>query len=252
MFKTSQRRKGAKVMWPKMLPAALLALVLGFFLGCVPGLNQYLHWNLWYVIPISGLLFGCAVGGIQFGYCFKVGQRISGPIIIYLAVAAMLGYIGIDYGIYKSTTITMEGHEEIPDGNYKLSELLPFWQYMKINLGGSTVRTRFGTTIERGFLATTISYFADLFGAAIGAVCVLLVCRDKYPFCIRCERYKQREQKYEAKLMFDEQQIQEIFGQVGKLTAEGVYENLVAYCQQLSQDFNDAKGDSKLSHFLCY
>ena len=53
----------------KILPVALLTIALGFVLGYIPGLNEHLHWNLWYVVPVSGLLFGCAVGGLQFFYC---------------------------------------------------------------------------------------------------------------------------------------------------------------------------------------
>jgi hypothetical protein len=231
----------------KMMSAAFFSLVFGFVLGSIPGLNENLHWNLWYVVPISGLLFGCAMGGLQFWYCFKVNQRIKGGVIACLVIAALLGYGAVDYGIYRSITVTVEGHEEIPDGEYKFSELMTFWQYMKVNLGGTTVESSTGEKIEMGSTGATISYIADLIGAAVGGFCILLVCRDKYPFCEKCDRYKQREKKYAVKLVFDEQKIDEIFERMGKLIEAGVYTDLVVYCQQLASDHNDRKGDIKIN-----
>lgn len=220
----------------KVLPALLLAIVIGFFLGCVPVLNEHLHWNLWYVIPISGLLFGCAVGGIQFGYCFKMNQWISGGVIAFLAVASLVGYVSVDYGIYTTKTISIEGQEEIPDGEYKLSELMSFWQYMKLNFG-----------METGAFGTMISYIADMIGAALGATGVLMLCREKYPFCLKCGRYKQREQKYEVRLVFEEQQVNKIFQKMDELIEAGIYRDIVGYCQQLTHDYKDSKGDVKIS-----
>lgn len=233
-------------MFFKMMPAAFFSLVFGFVLGSIPGLNENLHWNLWYIVPISGLLFGCAMGGLQFAYCFRVNQRISGVIIACLVIAALLGYVAVDYGIYMSITTTIEGHEEIPDGDYKLPELITFWQYMKVNLGGTTVESSTGGTIEMGSIGATISYIADLTGAALGGFCILLFCRDRYPYCEKCERYKQREKKYEVKLAFDEQKMDEIFERLCKLNEAGVYTDLIAYCQQLARDHNDRKGDIKI------
>jgi hypothetical protein len=230
-----------------MMPAAFFSLVFGFVLGSIPGLNENLHWNLWYIVPISGLLFGCAMGGLQFAYCFRVNQRIKGGVIVCLVIAALLGYGAVDYGIYRSITTIVEGHEEIIDGEYKLSELISFWQYMKINLGGTTVKSNTGETIEMGSTGATISYIADLIGAAAGGFCILLVCRDKYPFCANCERYKRREKKYEVKLAFDEQKMDEIFERMNKLIEAGVYTDLTGYCRQLASDHNDRKGDIKIN-----
>ena len=126
-------------MWSKVLPMSLLVVVFGVMLGCIPGLNQYLHWNLWYIVPISGLLFGCAAAGLQFGYAFKVNQPMSKVAMAVLVVTAVIGYIGVEYGIYRSISITVTEHESIPDGEYKLSQLIEFPQYMKINLGMKAV-----------------------------------------------------------------------------------------------------------------
>ncbi len=234
------------MLW-KVFPASLLAILMGIVLGYTPWLNEHLHWNLWYVIPISGLLFGCAAAGLQFGYCFQVNQRIATGIMIFIVLVSVLGYASVDYGIYRSFTIKIEEHEVIPDGEYKLSELISFWQYMKLNLGGAEARTRYGSTIEMGSVAATISYIADLVGSALGAMGVLLLCREKYPFCIRCDRYKEREQKYDVMLKFDEQRVHEIFQDINKLIAERNQGELVEYFQQLVRDHNDAKGNVKIS-----
>ncbi|MHC4757439.1 MAG: hypothetical protein ACYTE8_02165 [Planctomycetota bacterium] len=231
----------------KIIPAVFFAAIIGFLLGCIPVLNQHLHWNLFYVIPISGLLFGCAIGGVQFGYSFKVDQKITGSIIAVLAVAALIGYFAVDYGIYTTSTIIFEGDEEIPDGEYKLSELITFWQYMKLNLEGTTVEKDFGDELEIGSAWTKISYAADMIGAALGAVAVLFFCSQYYPFCINCARYKKREKEYKAMFKYEEQQTNEIFDKMKRLIEAGSYRDIVAYCRQLADEHNERKGDMKIN-----
>ena len=53
---------------------ALIAVVLGTFIGLVfgsiPGLNENLHLNLWFVIPVSGVLVGGLLGLMQRAHGF--------------------------------------------------------------------------------------------------------------------------------------------------------------------------------------
>ena len=139
-----------------ILPAAVLTLAFGFILGYIPGLNEHLHWNLWYVVPISGLAFGCAAGGMQFLYCFKSNQKLDKYLIFYLCVMALVGFAAVDYGIYKSIVVPVQDVEGIEDGEYKLSEFVSFWEFTKMNLGGSTIQKDYGGTIEMGSVTTTI------------------------------------------------------------------------------------------------
>jgi hypothetical protein len=217
----------------KTTPAALLTIIFGIILGCVPVLNEYLHWNLWYVVPISGLVFGCAVSWVQFGYIFKVNQKLTNVVIVILVASAVLGYASVDYGIYRAVKVPVEGHETIPDGEYKISQLMTFSQYMKWAYAES--------------VWDTVSYMADLLGAALGTAAILLLCRDRYPFCITCTVYKEREQKYNVFFKFDEEKMNEVTSRINDLIQKGAYTHLVEYCKQLAKDHKDAKPDVKIS-----
>lgn len=219
-------------MFSKTIPAALLAIVFGIVLGCIPGLNENLHWNLWYVIPISGLIFGLLAGAIQFGYCFKVNQNLTKMVIVILVIAAVIGYICVEFGIYQTLEIPIEGHEEIPDGVYNIRQLVSFWDFMKWVYGQS--------------VWDTVSYVVDLLGVTLGVTAMMLICKEKYPYCIPCNMYKQREQKYQIMLQFDEQKMQEMFKRLTELIDAGVYAPLVQYFQKLAKEYNDKKSNFKI------
>jgi hypothetical protein len=236
------------------LPLALLTIVFGFILGYIPGLNEHLHWNLWYVVPISGLIFGGFVGWVQFGYCFKTNEKLSTFLMIHLSVMALFGYSAVDYGIYKSIVVEVEDVEGIEDGQYKLAELISFWQYMKINLVGSKVDSQYGTDgFEMGSVGTTISYLADLLGAGLGAVGMLYFCSQKYPYCVPCRKYKEREQRYDVQFKYGDSLNEQIFGGIHEKIAEGSYQDVVAYLQALGAKHTDRKGNMKISvdHRFC-
>lgn len=231
----------------KILFFAFLTVVFGFILGYIPGLNEHLHWNLWYVVPISGLLFGCAVGGLQFFSCFKTNQQIEKIFIVYFALMALVGFAAVDYGIYKSIEIEIEGSEKIDDDVYALSDLMSFWQYTKLNLGGSSIEKDYGGTIEMGSVGTTISYVADLLGAGLGAAMVLSICRKKYPFCLPCQRYKQREQKYDILFKYEQSAADEMLKGIHEQMDAGIYSQIAAHLQTLAGQHYDKKGDIKIS-----
>ena len=49
-----------------LLIACFTVIAAGIAVGTVPIIKDNLHWNLWFVIPISGFAFGAAFGWIQF------------------------------------------------------------------------------------------------------------------------------------------------------------------------------------------
>lgn len=46
-----------------VLIVAALTVALGVGLGCVPFINEYLHWSILVIVPISGLLIGAGIAG---------------------------------------------------------------------------------------------------------------------------------------------------------------------------------------------
>ncbi len=131
----------------KLIPGVLSSLILGVGLGFVPGLNERLHWNLWFILPISGFFFGMVAGLIQFGTCYALDRRIGRWAFIIFSLAATAGYALVDYGTYRSTTVHLDDAGALPDGDYGLPDLITFRDYMSWRLGSSTVFTRHGTRL---------------------------------------------------------------------------------------------------------
>lgn len=219
-------------MYSKIIPAGLLAVVFGVVLGCLPFINEHLHWNLWYVLPISGLIFGLAAGWIQFGYLFNVNQRLTNTAMIVLVIFAVLGYASVEYGIYRTVKIPVEGHKSIPDGEYNISRLMTFGQFMK----WSYAETPW----------SVISYIVDLTGAALGAAAVLLLCRDKYPFCILCTVYKERRRKYTMCLKFDTDKLDEAVRGIEEIVSRSKPEELAEYCEKINGNYAGANVDAMI------
>src|SRR5438105_1591273 len=123
----------------KLIFALLAAVLIGFGLGSIPKVNEHLHWNLWCFIPVSGLMLGMGLAWMQFYCCYVLNQPINGWRTVVLALAACVSYVAVDYGIYHSTTIPVKDVVGIPDGDYRLSEVVSFPQYMQWRLGSSSV-----------------------------------------------------------------------------------------------------------------
>src|SRR5882762_3045231 len=105
-YKPIRTRGGFTTM--KLIPAILISLAFGFALGSIPVVNEHLHWNFWFIIPVSGLLFGMAAGFLQFWSCYALNQKVSGANMFILALAGLVGYVFVDYGIFLSTTIHLK------------------------------------------------------------------------------------------------------------------------------------------------
>lgn len=226
--------------------AAVASIGLGFVLGSTPGLNEHLHWNLWYILPVSGLLFGCLCGAIQFLILFFGNQRALSIVKVILVISAVTGYLAVDYGIYRSMTFEISGQEGIQDGRYKLSELITFEQYLRINLGSTSTTTRSGMDIEFGAVGSTISYIADLLGAALGTLGVLLMCYEVYPYCLSCRKYKKHQKRYLLEFVNENNLLNTILSRFHELGKAAVHQDILAYCTELQQQYQSKVADTRI------
>jgi hypothetical protein len=125
----------------KIIPAIRISLAFGFVLGSIPVVNEHLHWNLWFIIPVSGMLFGMATGFLQFWSCYALNQQITRAHLLgILPLAGLLGYALVDYGTFLTTTVHLKDVQNLPEGDYKLSDLITFAGYMAWRLGSSTIK----------------------------------------------------------------------------------------------------------------
>ncbi|HUT30708.1 MAG TPA: hypothetical protein VMX13_13015 [Sedimentisphaerales bacterium] len=231
----------------KLIPSIVVGLAIGFGLGCLPVVNEYLHWNLWYIVPISGLILGVLIAWIQFAICYRINQKVAGASLVVLAVAVMVAYAAVDYGIYFTMKFTISGVQGVPDGEYRLRELMTFTQFMKLKLQGSAVSDGPGDVgTEIGATGMTISYIADLLGGLLGAGGMLYYCSEKRPYCNRCGKYKQEQDKYQIFFEHEDNLVKEIFGSLADLKEKGIYDDMASYCRELAEQHQTAEGDVKI------
>lgn len=227
----------------KIILPILACLLLGFILGVVPFVSENLHWNLYYFIPVSGLILGAGLGGLCFWICFKLNERVRTSSIIILAVAAVAGYVAVDYGTYQSRYVAVKDVEALPDGDYRISELMTFGQYMRWILEASSISTGRSDEVQLGAVGTTVSFIADLIGALAGSAFTLFSCSRKYPYCENCLRFMKREKKYRAVFKYEPDTAEEIFSTIQNLKDSSDYNGIISYAQQLSESYPGKKGD---------
>jgi len=237
----------------KGLVAAGVTFLLGFVLGCIPGLNDHLRINLWYAIPIGGFLFGFLAGGVQFWWCYRVNEEVSKYLLFCLMLASLVGYASMDYGIYRTTTMSVEGEEGMEDGTYRMSELISFADYMKWKLSSSTWKKNHFDEFTLGATATTLLYFGDLVGAALGTCAMTVILRAKYPYCRPCRMYKRRERQYVIQFAYEEELAKRVLEGIGERIAGGDYAAVLSHVRELAEAHANRKGDMKVSvdHRLC-
>ena len=219
-----------------ILFAPLVAIAAGVGIGCIPVVNENLHWNIWFVVPISGFVLGLGFGWLQFGVAWKLGTSVRGMTTVLMGAAAVAAYLGTDLGTWLTLIVPVAGVDGIPDGDYPLRELVSFGAYMNANLESSSISgpgSSGGGALEFGMMGTTISFFADLAGCAAGAVAGLWIGADAIPFCERCARYTQREQLQEIALA--EETAVEQLDRLQEIAARGDYGEIVAFLNETAK-----------------
>lgn len=193
-----------------------LSLVLGAAMGLSDFTRSLLNLNLWFVIPIGGILLGGAAGLIHFGGLLWSHVRITMPVMIVLGLSAALGYLAADYSTYYTAEFEEAGEKVV------LRDIATFEQYMNVRLSKTTVNSRHGgdkPMYEAGGEVTKLFYLIDLLGAFFGAAGVLYLVREAYPYCTRCSKYLAL--NYKKKLFFGEEEaFKTSYAEVAKAVEE--------------------------------
>lgn len=228
--------------------ATLLSVAIGFAIGCIPFVNEHLHWNLWFVIPISGLVLGIGLGWLQFMGCYVLGTRVTTKTAIIFSLSSVVGYLATDVGTYLTLSVPISGVKGVPDGDYKMSSLLSFSDYMSLRLGSSTISsTRGHGSFEMGATGTRLSFAADLLGAGLGAFGTLLALIPQYPFCARCDCYKKQQHLYNILPRPDEASLRGVINSIAELCQKQDHRGLVKLLAGLEKEHQDKKSHIQIS-----
>jgi hypothetical protein len=199
----------------RILVIALFSLLFGLAIGSTPFLQDHLHWNIWFVIPVSGVIFGTALGWLQFIGCYLLGVRVTFGLAIILSAIVAGAYFATDVGMYLTLKTSVMG-SGIP---IKIHDLLSFQDYMSYRLGDTTVESlRSHTTIEIGSTVHTISFIFDLIGAALGGFLGISILFPKYSFCEQCDTYKKHQRRYKIMPRLNDEGLNNLFLSIEQIT----------------------------------
>lgn len=213
----------------------------GYCIGATPGLNENLHWNLWFIIPVSGVILGMAVGFLQFYTAYAVNLKISSGSAWMFAAAAAFAYLATEFGIYNSMMLPVDGVDGMPSGEYALSALFTFGDYIALTLSSTSYEGQGSADYEYGGAATKLTYAVDViacFGAAYMTRAALV---QKYPYCERCGLYKKRDSRFEAKMPTGDAAATS-FDTLLQLLEKRNYGNIVSFLKELAGQ-SDKDGD---------
>lgn len=234
----------------KLLPVVVISLLFGIGLGCIPVLNTNLHYNIWYFIPVSGILFGALLGFVQYFFCYLLNVKTQGTSFIILLLSSVTAYFLIDYGIFISTVVEITGVKELPDGQYKISQLYTFVEFLKYRLGSSSIGYIFGPDVQFIKLAgtgTKISYFIDFIGVAFGAFAIIYYFSGKHPYCDHCHKFKKSEKTFKLFFNSKSSKIDQILSEINLLAKNSSFEETTSFFEKINSENLQNKGDIKLT-----
>jgi hypothetical protein len=169
--------------------ASAFALLLGLLLGSVSPFNEYLHWNLWVFLPVSGMLFGAALAFSQSLAAQKFRLRIPSRTAALLSTSTVLAYFSTDIGLYLTSTASVGEVPGLPDGDYRIWQLISFVEYMQVRLGASSIRTLQLGIFELGSAGTALSYSLDLAAVGLSSWITFQNLSFSSPYCESCARH---------------------------------------------------------------
>jgi len=208
------------------LPAMLISVGLGFVLGCIPFVQNWLHWNFWFVIPISGLVYGLIVGYSSFKLLHILNCRASGAVILILVISAAAGFAAIDLGRYLTYVVDGRNGQVV-----RIAAVMSFFEFL-------------GPQFKNFW--HSLSYVVDLLGAMAAAFGAILVGADDNPYCARCNRYKSKETEFEV-LLDGEEIANKLFAEITVLIEDGDYPAFRDFCVALQEQGNPAAGVVKVT-----
>lgn len=233
----------------KLIPIIILSLLIGLGLGCIPIIKDHLHYNIWFFIPVSGLLFGAALGLFQYFMSYYLNCYIKGFSLFLLVLTSIISYFLIDFGIYLTTSIQIANNKSIPDGVYRLSELSTFLDYLKIRLGSSGIGFTFypdASIINLGGAATKISYIIDFIGVCIASFFPFLHFSKKHPFCNSCKKYKNSKKSFQAIISPKSTVLNDTLSRLQEYLQSSSLIEALSYLEELHEKYSNNKGDMRL------
>lgn len=217
----------------RLLIVAVLTVLFGFTLGCLPWLHKYLHFNVLFIIPMSGVLFGIASGHLQFFLSFLLGLRITFLKSMILAFFVGAAYFATDFGIYFTAKIP-SGQDNII--MMKLHNIVSFGDYLSYRLGDTTAESlRTHATYQIGATANKLNYVWGLIAASIASLASVGTLLLSYPQCSSCGAFTRRRYLYQLAPTLSENGFNDLFDSIASMSNTKNHGSLIRFLTSLEQ-----------------
>jgi hypothetical protein len=234
-------------MAPRTVSAFFLSVAIGYGLGFIPVVNQHLHWNVWFVVPIGGLFLGAGLGWIQFWTHSLLRLRITRATTAAIVAGSCACYVATEYGVYRSTIVTVVDESTGEEHERRLDELMSLGTYLRVRLGSSTVAVGHTSKVELGFVVTTASFVVDLLGAGLGTLGMVATLGFMHPLCRRCSRLKKKVRSYGILPPSRKESVQELLRQLATLCGGGRHAEFVALLHALAKGEQNQKSSLQIA-----
>lgn len=159
--------------------------------------------TLLFVIPIAAIFIGAGSSFGLFGGRIITNTKVRGSDYLIAMILGFLTFTSINYLSYKTTYLQKNQDDSIavifqmsePENAVPVSELVGFWEYLKITSEGSTQQLTFkgaikvGESFEVGKTATRAMLIVQLLGFVLAAPVMGLILLSEQKYCDKCKRY---------------------------------------------------------------
>lgn len=226
----------------RVLLIIFMSVAFGFIVGSIPFLQEHLHWNLWFIFPISGLIFGIALGWLQFKGSYVLNSRVSFLGAFFLSFIVVISYFMTDVGIYLTEKIFAGSF-----GGTQIYHLMSFSNYMSMRLGDSTLEgLRSHATIDVSAAVNKILYVVDLICAGVAAFFTILTLSMDYPYCSPCKTYQKSHHKYEILPRLAGEPLEQVLSSIVQINQRQEYLSMAKLLVSLEREKKNEYSNVKI------
>lgn len=216
-----------------LLIAAIATIALGVGLGATPVLNDLLHINWLWIIPVGGLIVGAVMGFMQFGIYRISNAKPGNGSILLLSLAASVGLFSTYIGIWAFAPVDIEGQQ------FLLRDIVSFREFMDVALAESSYEGRGDSDTTFGRTGTTLLFLGDIIGAGLAGFLVWRWATSHYPYCENCTVWMKTDESLEYFVPGEEESFNTAIQDLKTADESGGYRGLL-------QHFRDRQGSEKI------
>ncbi len=227
----------------------IASLVLGFLIGCIPILGNYLHWQI-FLVPLSGVIFGIFFGYFQALFARILKLNLARYCYVF-ALIAPLSYLALDYGHYFRFGPQISGSIHSKNENGDRYRLLSLPEFIEQRFNDSRVSgLRRDKNVDVINSLVYISFGFDMLSCFwLASYCIKGVA-DKHLSCASCGNYQTIRHTYNIWIDSTAKQFLSVLESIFAVCRKDQPHELVRYLTELSSKRLAFTGSNLDKHWI--